>query len=51
MNELYKVAPNVVQKPHAYRQLTVSNPNTYYFLCDFTETTSQTRIPFISAQN
>ncbi|RKK80378.1 hypothetical protein BFJ68_g17722 [Fusarium oxysporum] len=41
MNELYMVAPNLVPKPHAWGQLTVSNPETFYFLCDYLETSSQ----------
>ena len=41
MNELYKAAPTLVPKPHAWGQLNVSNPDTYYFLCDFIEMTSQ----------
>lgn len=45
MNELYKVAPNFVPKPHAWGQLTVLNPNTCYFLCDFIETTGQNLDP------
>jgi protein-ribulosamine 3-kinase len=41
MNELYEAAPNLAPKPHAWGQLTVSNPKTYYFLCDFIELKSQ----------
>ncbi|KAH6632839.1 Fructosamine kinase-domain-containing protein [Chaetomium tenue] len=46
MNELYKVAPNLVPKPHGWGQLTVSNPKTYYYLCDFIEFTGQKPDPF-----
>ncbi|MCJ1384246.1 hypothetical protein MMC17_007362 [Xylographa soralifera] len=45
MNELYKAAPNLVPKPHAWGQLTISNPNTYYFLCDFLEITGRNPDP------
>jgi len=41
MTALYKTAPNFVPKPHAWGQLDVSNPDTFYFLCDFIEMTSQ----------
>lgn len=41
MNELYKVAPALVPKPYAWGQLTVDNPATYYFLCDFIDKGSQ----------
>ena len=45
MNELYKVAPNLVPKPHAWGQLNVSNPDTYYFLCDFIDITTKNPDP------
>lgn len=41
MNELYRAAPNLVPKPYGWGQLTVFNPKTYYYLCDFIEFTSQ----------
>ncbi|KAJ4301290.1 hypothetical protein N0V90_003381 [Kalmusia sp. IMI 367209] len=37
MNELYKVAPDLVPKPHAWGQLKMASPETYYYLCDFVE--------------
>ncbi|KAK3985470.1 Fructosamine kinase-domain-containing protein [Cladorrhinum sp. PSN332] len=37
INEMYKVSPNLVPQPHAWGQLSVSEPKTYYFLCDFIE--------------
>jgi protein-ribulosamine 3-kinase len=45
MNELYKAAPNLVPKLHAWGRLNVSNPNAYCFLCDFIEMTSQNPDP------
>ncbi|KAJ4318823.1 hypothetical protein N0V94_004247 [Neodidymelliopsis sp. IMI 364377] len=41
MVELYKTAPNFVPEPYTWGKLNVSNPNTYFFLCDFIEMTSQ----------
>ncbi|KAJ8123095.1 hypothetical protein ONZ43_g873 [Nemania bipapillata] len=41
MTELYKVAPNLVPKPHAFGQLNVSDPPTYYFLSDFIDMSSE----------
>lgn len=41
MNELYKAAPNLVPKPIAWGQLSVPSPPTYYFLCDFVDTTGK----------
>ncbi len=41
MVELYKTAPNFVPKPYTWGKLNVSNPDTYYFLCEFIEMTSQ----------
>ena len=37
MSELYKTAPTFVPKPYTWGKLNVSNPDTYYFLCDFIE--------------
>jgi fructosamine-3-kinase len=41
MVELYKTAPNFVPEPYTWGKLNVSNPDTYFFLCDFIEMTSQ----------
>ncbi|KAI9369764.1 Fructosamine kinase-domain-containing protein [Aspergillus egyptiacus] len=35
MVELYKTSPNFVPKPYTWGKLSVSSPDTYYFLCDF----------------
>jgi len=45
MCELYKTAPNFVPKPHAWGQLNIETPKTYYFLCDFIEMTNQNPDP------
>ncbi|OIW25255.1 hypothetical protein CONLIGDRAFT_718125 [Coniochaeta ligniaria NRRL 30616] len=45
MTELYKVIPELVPKPHAWGQLSVSHPKTYYFLCDFIDMTNQAPDP------
>ncbi|KAL8833637.1 MAG: hypothetical protein Q9170_004158 [Blastenia crenularia] len=45
MCELYKTAPNFVPKPYTWGKLNVSNPDTYYFLCDFIEMTNQNPDP------
>ncbi|KAE8453868.1 hypothetical protein EG329_007644 [Mollisiaceae sp. DMI_Dod_QoI] len=37
MSELYKTAPNFVPEPYTWGQLNTTNPETYYFLCDFIE--------------
>ncbi len=45
MGELYKMAPNFVPKPYAWGKLNVSDPDTYYFLCDFIDMTNQNPDP------
>ncbi|KAL8647101.1 MAG: hypothetical protein Q9210_005753 [Variospora velana] len=45
MCELYKTAPAFVPKPYTWGKLNVSNPDTYYFLCDFIEMTNQNPDP------
>ncbi|KAF2810622.1 uncharacterized protein BDZ99DRAFT_519318 [Mytilinidion resinicola] len=45
MTELYKAAPDFVPKPHDWGKLNVSSPDTYFFLCDFIEMTSQNPDP------
>ena len=45
MCELYKWAPNFVPKPYQWGQLNVSDPDTYYFLCDFIEMTNDNPDP------
>jgi fructosamine-3-kinase len=39
MSELYSVAPNFVPEPYTWGKLNVSNPDTYFFLCEFIEMT------------
>ncbi|KAL8798071.1 MAG: hypothetical protein Q9182_006982 [Xanthomendoza sp. 2 TL-2023] len=45
MCELYQTAPNFVPRPYTWGKLNVSNPDTYYFLCDFIEMTNQNPDP------
>lgn len=45
MSELYKTAPNFIPEPHVWGQLNVSDPNAYYFLCEFIEMTNQNPDP------
>ena len=45
MNELYKVAADLIPKPNAWGKLTVSNLNTYSFLYDFIDTTGEDSDP------
>ncbi|KAF2785733.1 hypothetical protein K505DRAFT_189463, partial [Melanomma pulvis-pyrius CBS 109.77] len=45
MKALHLAAPNLVPKPHAWGQLNVSEPETYFFLCDFIEFTDQNPDP------
>lgn len=45
MSELYKTAPTFVPKPYTWGKLNVSNPETYYFLCDFIEMTNENPDP------
>ncbi|MCJ1384890.1 hypothetical protein MMC17_008008 [Xylographa soralifera] len=45
MCELYRTAPTFVPKPYTWGKLNVSSPDTYYFLCDFIEMTSQNPDP------
>ncbi|CAI6336637.1 unnamed protein product [Periconia digitata] len=45
MCELYKNAPDFVPEPYAWGKLNVAHPETYYFLCDFIEMTSQNPDP------
>ncbi|KAL8649618.1 MAG: hypothetical protein Q9226_005499 [Calogaya cf. arnoldii] len=45
MCELYKTAPKLVPKPYTWGKLNVSNPDTYFFLCDFIEMTNQNPDP------
>ncbi|KAL8897326.1 MAG: hypothetical protein Q9192_002630, partial [Flavoplaca navasiana] len=45
MCELYKTAPKFVPEPYTWGKLNVSNPDTYFFLCDFIEMTNQNPDP------
>lgn len=45
MCELYNTAPTFVPEPYTWGKLNVSNPDTYYFLCDFIEMTNQNPDP------
>ena len=45
MCELYKTAPGFVPKPYTWGKLNVSNPDTYFLLCDFIEMTNQNPDP------
>ena len=40
MREMYKFDPDFVPKPYTWGKLNVSNPATYFFLCDFIEMSS-----------
>lgn len=45
MSALYEAAPGFVPKPCAWGKLNVTNPDTYYFLCDFIEMTNESPDP------
>jgi fructosamine-3-kinase len=45
MTELYKTCPNFIPKPYTWGKLSVSSPDTYYFLCDFIEMINQNPDP------
>ena len=45
MSELYRTAPNFVPKPYTWGKLNVSNPEMYYFICDFIEMTNENPDP------
>ncbi|KAF2671660.1 hypothetical protein BT63DRAFT_422204 [Microthyrium microscopicum] len=45
MRELYNTAPNFIPKPHTWGKLNVSNPDTYFFLCQFIEMTNDNPDP------
>ncbi|KAJ5657797.1 Fructosamine/Ketosamine-3-kinase [Penicillium longicatenatum] len=51
MRELYNANPNFIPKPHAWGKFNISNPDTYYFLCDFIEMSNMTPDPVQFATN